>query len=94
MNPALTETKEPAGGPGLATPIFPSRRRSRRSSTRRVVIPGADGDEGTCGRRGRPSSSLPQQATEPSLLNPQVWSHPALTETKEPAGGVDSPSSS
>ena len=30
----------------------------------------------------------PQQATEPSLLTPQVWSCPALPETKEPAGGV------
>ena len=33
----------------------------------------------------------PQQVTEPLLLNPQVWSCPALTETKEPAGGVALP---
>ena len=55
--------------------------------------PGADGDEGTRGRRGLAivgsgPAVLPQQATEPSLLTPQVWPHPALTETKEPAGGV------
>ena len=53
-----------------------------------VVPPGAHGDEGTAGGAASPSPFQPQQATEPSLLTPQVWSHPALTETKEPAGGV------
>ena len=28
---------------------------------------------------------------EPSVFNPQVWDHPALTEEKEPAGGEDRP---
>ena len=42
----------------------------------------------------KPSPSLPQQATEPSRFNPQVWNPPALTEMKEPAGGVDRPSPS
>ena len=37
----------------------------------------------------RPFSSLPQQTTEPSLFTPQVWLSPALTETKELAGGVN-----
>ena len=41
----------------------------------------------------RTRACLPQQATEPSLLTPQVCQPPALTETKEPAGGVDWPSS-
>ena len=40
-----------------------------------------------------PKSLKPQQATEPSLLTPQVFFLPALTETKEPAGGVVSPKS-
>ena len=35
-----------------------------------------------------PSSSLPQQATEPSRCTPQVWSRPALTQANSPAGGV------
>ena len=30
----------------------------------------------------------PQQATEQLPLTPQECSHPALTETKQPAGGV------
>ena len=38
-----------------------------------------------------PPLLLPQQATEPSPITPQVCSPPALTETKEPAGGVDWP---
>ena len=41
-----------------------------------------------------PNASKPQQATEPLLLTPQVWRSPALTETKEPAGGVALPYSS
>ena len=56
-----------------------------------VVPPGAHGDERTAGGVARPYSLSPQQATEPSLLNPQVCSIPALTESKEPAGGVDWP---
>ena len=36
-----------------------------------------------------PNPSSPQQATEPLLLIPQVWLSPALTETKELAGGVN-----
>ena len=36
----------------------------------------------------RPRVSAPQQATEPPILTPQVCNTPALTETKEPAGGV------
>ena len=59
-----------------------------------MVPPGACGDEGTRGRRGLATHRLPQQATEPSLLTPQVWNHPALTETKEPAGGVAWPAAS
>ena len=39
----------------------------------------------------RPRVYRPQQATEPLLLTPQVCSFPALTETKEPAGGVALP---
>ena len=39
----------------------------------------------------RPRACPPQQATEPSLLTPQVFFLPALTETKEPAGGVTLP---
>ena len=35
-----------------------------------------------------PSSLEPQHSTESSVLNPQLWAHPALTETKEPPGGV------
>ncbi len=27
----------------------------------------------------------------PSLITPQLWSHPALTETKAPSGGVACP---
>ena len=55
--PALTETKEPAGGVVLDRVRIhvpgPSRRRSRCSSPRRCVPNlGADGDEGTRGRRG------------------------------------------
>ena len=42
----------------------------------------------------RPRACLPQQATESLLLTPQVCATPALTETKEPAGGVDWPYSS
>ena len=42
-----------------------------------------------------PFQFLPQQATNPSLITPQLCSrHPALTETKEPAGGVAWPDSS
>ena len=37
---------------------------------------------------GPPYSLLPQQSTKPSLFNPQVWFHPALTETKELAVGA------
>ena len=43
---------------------------------------------GYSGGVARPNTSEPQQATEPSLLTPQVCAVPALTETKEPAGGV------
>ena len=128
--PALTESKEPAGGvaspfevvlpqqatePSLLTPQVwvipgahgvegtrgrrgltilipsPSRRRRHCSSPRRCGhCPALDGIEGTRGRqRPRPySSRSPQQATEPSLLNPQVCHCPALTETNEPAGGA------
>ena len=35
-----------------------------------------------------PDPFQPQQATESLLLTPQVWPPPALTETKELAGGV------
>ena len=38
-----------------------------------------------------PKSLKPQQVTEPSLLTPQVFFLPALTETNEPAGGLASP---
>ena len=41
-----------------------------------------------------PSQLLPQQATEPSLLNPQVWFPPALAETKEPTGALVWPAAS
>ena len=41
-----------------------------------------------------PRACTPQQAREPSLLTPQVYSYPALTETKEPSGGVALPYSS
>ena len=61
-----------------------------------VVVMEEDPDAFSYGYSGgvaRPYSSLPQQATEPSLLTPQVWLDPALTETKEPAGGVAWPSS-
>ena len=40
-----------------------------------------------------PNSLSPQQATEPSLLTPQVFAYPAMTEMKEPAGVVAWPSS-
>ena len=43
---------------------------------------------------GSDSFFWPQQVTEPLLLTPQVCPNPALTETKEPAGGVASPLSS
>ena len=36
----------------------------------------------------RPSRLLPQHSTEPSVLTPQVWSSPALTEANSPVGGV------
>ena len=39
-----------------------------------------------------PNSLSPQQATESSLLTPQLWPPPTLTETKEPTGGVAWPS--
>ena len=35
-----------------------------------------------------PKSLLPQHSTEPSVLTPQLWNHPALTEENSPAGGV------
>ena len=35
-----------------------------------------------------PKSFEPQHSTEPSVLNPQVCNHPALTWAKEPPGGV------
>ena len=37
---------------------------------------------------GLHSCLVSQQATEPSLLTPQVWTAPALTETKEVPDGV------
>ena len=37
---------------------------------------------------------IPQQATEPSGLDPHVCSTPALTEANSPPGGVDWPKSS
>ena len=36
-------------------------------------------------------SRLPQHATAPSVLIPQAWLDPALTDMKEPPGGEDSP---
>jgi hypothetical protein len=36
-------------------------------------------------------SLLPQQATVPSVLTPQVWENPALTWVNVPAGTVLSP---
>ena len=59
-----------------------------------MVIPGTDGDEGTHWRRGLAGSIAAPAGDGPSLLIPQVWSHPALTEVKEPAGGVAWPYSS
>ena len=35
-----------------------------------------------------PKSLLPQHPTEPSVLTPQAWPEPALSEAKEPPGGV------
>ena len=35
-----------------------------------------------------PEALTPQHSTEPSVLTPQVWNRPALTEAKEPFGGV------
>ena len=34
---------------------------------------------------------LPQHSTEPSVLTPQVWKSPALTEAKVPSGGEACP---
>ena len=35
-----------------------------------------------------PRAYSPQQATAPSVLTPQVWAHPALSEANSPDGGV------
>ena len=35
-----------------------------------------------------PRACLPQQATAPSSLTPQVWALPALTDANSPDGGV------
>ena len=64
-----------AGGVAWSIPIVcPSRRRSRRSSPRRCGNPALTETKEPAGGVARPSPSLPQQATEPSLLTPQVWS--------------------
>ena len=81
-----------AGGVACPSPSLPQQATEPSLLTPQVWEPGADGDEGTRGRRGPAVPVPPQQATEPSLLTPQVWTHPALTETKEPAGGVAWPS--
>ena len=36
----------------------------------------------------RPWPSSPQQSIEPSVLTPQVWLYPALTEANSPRGGM------
>ena len=54
----------------------------------------AVGEKEPAGGVAWPYSSLPQQATEPSLPTPQVCRFPALTASKEPPGGVARPSPS
>ena len=55
-------------------PVCPSRRRSRRSSPPQVCPPPALTEtKEPAGGVLWPKSSLPQQATEPSLLTPQVF---------------------
>ena len=71
--------------------------RSRCSSPRRCgPLPGAHGDEGTRGRRGlgHPRFTAPAGDGAVAPHPAGVVPSPALTETKEPAGGVAWPYSS
>ena len=45
--------------------------------------------QGAPGGEDWPSSLLPQQAMEPSLITPQVWTPSALTGANPLSGGVD-----
>ena len=59
-----------------------------------MIPPGADGDEGTRGRRSL-AVFIPAPAGDRAVApHPAGVSPPALTETKEPAGGVAWPCSS
>ena len=70
--PALTETKN-RGRRGLTVFIAaPAGDGAADPHPAGVVPPSADGVKGTPGRVALPSPFQPQQATEPSLLNPQV----------------------
>ena len=87
--PALTETKEPAGGVAWRSSLLPQQAAEPLLLTPHVcTCPASTETKEPAGGVALPCLSLPQQATEPSLLTPQVWNDPALTERKEPAGGV------
>ena len=92
--PALTETKEPAGGVAWPTSSLPQQATEPPILTPQVCnTPALTETKEPAGGVAWLSPSLPQQATEPLLLTPQVWNAPTLTETKELAGGVAWPNS-
>ena len=86
-NPALTETKEPAGGVALPRPLLPQQATEPSLLTPQVCsFPALTETKEPAGGVAWPSSSEPQQTTEPSLLTPQECPCAALTETKGFAG--------
>ena len=74
-------------------------RTSPRAVLNPVVVLGVNVNTWTGRLRQPPGSAVsprtcsPQHWTEPSVLTPQVWPKPALTEVNSPVGGVASPSS-